>query len=155
MILGGRHVGIPVSDMASALHFYHELLGFSVKVNEREEGSYIETVTDLPGARIHIVKLVARDGWMVELLEYESHPGRPRPVTHVRDTGCAHIALTVDDLDSEYVRLSDAGVSFNSPPQRSPNGYAKVAFCRDADGNFVELVQVLDTAKFPSVSSER
>jgi hypothetical protein len=46
-------------------------------------------------------------------------------------------------LNAEYNRLKDEGVSFNSPPQLSPDGYAKVTFCRAPEGTFIELVEVL------------
>ena len=37
------------------------------------------------------------------------------------------------------------GVVFNAPPQRSPDGGAKVTFCRDPEGNLLELVEVINT----------
>ncbi len=59
------------------------------------------------------------------------------------DFGFTLIAFTVDDLDREYERLRAAGVAFNARPQTSPDGYAKVTFCRDPEGNLIELVEVL------------
>ena len=129
--------------MEAALGFYVDLLGFQIKVNEIERGPYIATVTGVPEAVIHIVKATLQDHWMIELLEYKSHPDIPRAMPKLRDIGHAHIALTVDNLSAEYERLKSAGVSFNSVPQPSPNGYALVAFCQDPEGNFVELVEVL------------
>ena len=42
-----------------------------------------------------------------------------------------------------YNRLVEAGVYFNSPPQLSPDGFAKVTFCKDPDGSLIELVEEL------------
>ena len=50
---------------------------------------------------------------------------------------------TVDNLDETYNRLVEAGVYFNSPPQLSPDGFAKVTFCKDPDGSLIELVEEL------------
>jgi hypothetical protein len=36
------------------------------------------------------------------------------------------------------------GIDFNAPPQQAPDGGAKVTFCCDPEGNFLELVEVLD-----------
>jgi len=35
------------------------------------------------------------------------------------------------------------GVEFICPPEKSPNGFAKVTFCTDPEGNYIELVQIL------------
>ena len=59
------------------------------------------------------------------------------------EIGIAHIAFTVDDVNAAYDRLKNEGVSFISAPKVSPDGYAKVAFCRAPEGTFVELVEVL------------
>ena len=63
-----------------------------------------------------------------------------RKITQI---GCSHIALTVPNLDNLYDKLLEQDVVFNSPPQYSPDGYAKVTFCKDPDGSLVELVEVL------------
>ena len=46
-------------------------------------------------------------------------------------------------LEDTYKKLGSAGVLFTSPPQISPNGFAKVAFCADPDGTLIELVEEL------------
>ena len=65
---------------------------------------------------------------------------KPRDINNV---GITHIAFEIDDLSDEYNRLKDEGVPFNSPPQLSLDGCAKVAFCRAPEGTFIELVEVL------------
>ena len=57
--------------------------------------------------------------------------------------GASHIAFTVDDLDKTYQYLLDNGVKFNAPPQKSPDGFAKVTFCSDPDNTPIELVEVI------------
>ena len=37
----------------------------------------------------------------------------------------------------------DNKIQFNSSPQISPDGYAKVVFCRAPEGTMIELVEVL------------
>jgi catechol 2,3-dioxygenase-like lactoylglutathione lyase family enzyme len=138
-----RHLGIVVSDLDRALHFYQDLLGLKVSKRMDEEGGYLSLITGLENARVTTVKLAADDGNLVELLYFHSHPRRSPQAREFCEVGASHVSFTVDDIDADYLRLSNAGVEFNSPPQLSPDGYAKVAFCRDHDQTLVELVQAL------------
>ncbi|MCK4308080.1 VOC family protein [candidate division WOR-3 bacterium] len=138
-----RHTGIVVSNMEWSLEFYRDLLGLKVVKDFKEEGEYIDKISGLSGVKLWMIKLVADDGTMVELLKYMSHPQEAPYNAQICNIGCSHVAFTVEDVDKEYTRLSEKGIRFNSPPVVSPDGYAKVAFCRDPDGVFIELVEVL------------
>ena len=138
-----RHTGIVVTDMEKALRFYRDLLGLKVAQDFKEEGSYIDSISELSGVRVRMVKLTADDGSMVELLQYLSHPRKAPENRQICEIGCSHIAFSVDDIDREYARLLKNGVRFNCPPYVSPDGYAKVTFCHDPDGTSIELVAVL------------
>ncbi|HIA13688.1 MAG TPA: hypothetical protein EYN74_02130, partial [Nitrospirales bacterium] len=80
---------------------------------------------------------------LVELLEFKSHRFKSDTDHEIFSIGPSHLALTVDDLDAVYHRLSEAGVHFNAPPQISTEGRVKVTFCQDPDGTPIELVQEL------------
>ena len=138
-----RHTGIVVSDAERSIEFYTGLLGFEIKKDMLESGDYIDNFSALEGAVVRTVKMTLGNGDMVELLCYQTHPevtDIDRPITRI---GCSHIAMTVDNLDDTYERLVNAGVVFNSPPQYSPDGFAKVTFCKDPDGSLIELVEEL------------
>jgi catechol 2,3-dioxygenase-like lactoylglutathione lyase family enzyme len=139
-----RHTGIVVTDLEEALRFYGDLLGFTVRKRMDESGPYIDNMLGLKDVRVTTVKMASPDGQLIELLWFRSHPA-PRPASgrEASAIGVSHIALTVPDLESAYDRLLKAGIAFNAPPQLSPDGYAKVTFCRDPDGSLVELVEVL------------
>jgi lactoylglutathione lyase len=138
-----RHTGIVVSDIDKSIHFYGDLLGFKVCKDMIESGDYIDNFSCLAGVKVRTVKMSLGNKDMIELLYYKSHPESPDYFRKITQIGCSHVALTVDDLDDTYERLSEAGVCFNSPPQFSPDGYAKVTFCKDPDGSLVELEEVL------------
>lgn len=142
MIKAVRHVGIVVSNIKQSLHFYHDLLGFKVIKDQIESGAYIDTILTLKSASVRTLKLEAPDKNLIELLYFETHPKHFK-TTDIIDLGCSHLALTVDNIDKEYERLLGEGVIFNSSPEISPDNYAKVAFCRDPDGTWIELVEVL------------
>ncbi len=139
-----RHTGVVVSDMARSLPFYRDQLGMKVWADFQDDSDYAQAVTGVPGAHIWMIKLKATDGVSIELLQYLSHP-QPPPETLVKacDVGCNHIALQVDDIDALHERLKVEGICFHAPPAVSPDGGAKVAYCRDPEGVIVELVQIL------------
>ena len=119
----------------------------------QESGDYVDSILSLKNARLTTVKLSADNGpTLIELLEFQS-PRSQGPVRReAHAIGPSHIACAVDDLDKTYLQLSRAGVQFNASPQLSPDGYAKVTFCRDPDGTLVELVEVLDATLRPPAS---
>jgi catechol 2,3-dioxygenase-like lactoylglutathione lyase family enzyme len=141
MIKNIRHTGIVVSNLNASLHFYQNVLGFKIVKQMEESGQYIDNMLALSNVRVTTVKIASPDGQLIELLYFHSHP-RERKSHEVCDVGISHIALTVDDLDSCYDRLRNLGVQFNCPPQLSPDGYAKVSFCRAPEGTLIELVEL-------------
>ncbi|MBC8268136.1 MAG: VOC family protein [Rhodospirillaceae bacterium] len=135
-----RHIGIVVSDMDASMHFYCDLLGLRSADVIAESGSFLDGLLGMDKARIRTAKLAASDGpTLIELLAFDQpEPTQATPLTAI---GPTHVALSVSDLDQLYQRMTKAGVDFNAPPALSPQGGAKVAFCRDPDGTFIELVE--------------
>lgn len=138
-----RHTGIVVSNMTQSLKFYRDLLKMKVVKNFKEQGNYINTILNLNKVKLWMIKLIADDGSMIELLEFSSSKAKKTNSSTINNVGCSHISITVDDIDKEYNYLKKNGVEFNSLPCISSDGYAKVAFCKDPDGFFIELVEVL------------
>ncbi len=138
-----RHVGIVVSDMSASLPFYRDLLEMEPWYDQTESGPYIDRVTGVKGARVRMVKLRAASGGSIELLQYLSHPQAIASPRRACDIGANHVALQVSDLQALYGKLRGRGIRFESEPQASPDGYAKVAYCRDSEGVIVELVELL------------
>ena len=142
MIRDIRHTGIVVIDLDASLRFYRDLLGFQIVKQMEETGDYIDNILSLRNVKVTTVKLTSPSDQMIELLKYHSHPAEQK-TSEICEIGISHIAFTVDDLDIEYERLKDKGIQFNSHPQLSPDGYAKVTFCRAPEGTLIELVEVL------------
>jgi|TARA_R110002020_G_scaffold195177_3_gene396186 catechol 2,3-dioxygenase-like lactoylglutathione lyase family enzyme len=141
-MLNIRHTGIVTSDIDKSISFY-ETFGFKIQKDMIESGSYIDNFSALKDVIVRTVKMSLDNGDMIELLYYHTHPEKPDMSRKITQIGCSHIALTVPNLDNLYQELSEKGVLFNSEPQHSPDGYAKVTFCKDPDGSLVELVEVL------------
>ncbi len=114
------HASLIVSDTARALRFYHEVLGLEVD-DGRPDLGYPGAWLKVGPAQIHLLELPNPD----PVDKRPEHGGRDR-----------HIALVVNDLEALLSRLQQAGFAFS----RSKSG-RKAAFCRDADGNAIELLQ--------------
>lgn len=142
MIKNIRHTGIVVSDLERSLWFYRDLFGFKITKQMDESGDYIDAVCALHTVKVTTIKMAAPDGQLIELLCFHSHPCKQKP-RDICDIGIAHIAFTVDNLTQLYDELKAEGVPFNSPPQLSSDGYAKVTFCKAPEGTLIELVEVL------------
>jgi catechol 2,3-dioxygenase-like lactoylglutathione lyase family enzyme len=140
-----RHVGIVVSDLDRALRFYRDGLGLAVLKAMEEKGPYLDNMLAIPNVRVTTVKLAAETGTaLVELLNFHASDRDTEIADHPVDAiGPSHVAFTVSNLDETYEKLTRAGVRFHAPPQLSPDGYAKVTYCRDPDGTPIELVEVL------------
>lgn len=138
-----RHIGITVINLEKELYFYRDILGFEIKREMLESGVFIDNLSALEGVKVKTVKMSTHDGSLIELLCYESHKCQKNS-GDICDAGYSHVAFTVEDIDREYKRLRQKGVKFNYPPQVSADGKAKVAFCRDPEGNLIELVEEIE-----------
>ena len=69
-----RHVGITVTDAEESLKFYRDLLGFEVVRIMDESGKHIDNFSALSGVKVKTIKLRDKNGGMIELLQYYSHP---------------------------------------------------------------------------------
>ena len=140
-MLNIRHTGIVTSNIEKSISFYQRL-GFAIQKDMMESGAYIDNFSGLKNVLVRTVKMSLENGDMIELLYYHSHLEKPNMRRQITQVGCSHVALTVPNLDELYNELKEE-VEFNSEPQYSPDGYAKVTFCKDPDGSLVELVEVL------------
>lgn len=113
------HAGLIVSDLARSAGFYEAVLG--LPRIERPELGFDGLWYGLDGGQqIHLMLL--DDPYAG--CRQSSHGGRDR-----------HLALAVDDFDGIRYRLEAAGIEFTM----SRSG-RKALFCRDPDGNTLELV---------------
>lgn len=134
-----RHVGLVVKDMRKMVNFYQDFLGFKVKEDFVERGPYIEKLLGFPKAKVWMIKMVAEEGGMIELLHFGSRKRiLPRALNR---PGFTHLAVTVRNIKECF--RHGRGLKKISAPVMAPNRKAMVAFCRDPEGNFLELVEAL------------
>jgi len=142
IVIGYRHTGIITNNMEGSLKFYRDLLGLEVIQDFWDDSDYINTITGIKGANVHMKKLKAQDGTVVELLEYVTHPTDiiQQPIYNV---GACHLAFHVNNVEDAYERIFRAGIHLISRPVVSSEGIAKVCFCIDPNNIRVELVEMI------------
>ncbi len=118
-----------VDDQARALAFYTDVLGF-------------QKHRDIPlgdDSWLTVVSPAAPDGPEL-LLEPAGHPAvKPYRDALVAD-GIPLAQFAVDDVETEYQRLSDAGVEFTQTP--TDLGEVTAAVFDDTCGNLIQIVTV-------------
>jgi catechol 2,3-dioxygenase-like lactoylglutathione lyase family enzyme len=121
---------VMVDNQDKALKFYTEILGFVKK-------------RDIPLGKARWLTVVSKeeqDG--VELLlELMSFPPSKTYQRQLFKAGIPFTAFYVADIDKEYQRLVDLGVSFSMEPTQM--GPTKLAVFNDTCGNNIQIFQVL------------
>ena len=138
-----RHVGITVGDLEKSIHFYTNILGFSIIVEADESGQHIDNFSGIEGVNVRTVKMTDNDGGLVELLYYKSHEGVVTLNKDITYIGCSHFAVTVENLSELYDKLLENDVTVICEPQKSPDFPVMLTFCKDPDGTLIELVEEL------------
>ena len=140
-----RHVGVVITDVDKSLNFYRDALGFKIYKTAHESGDFLDSFLGMEGIKVNTIKMFDKNNNMLELLYFNSHPetNDVNKIKRLTEIGCSHFALTVDKLDFLYDQLTKQGIEFIHPPQMSPDGKVKAAFCRDPDGTFIEMVEEL------------
>ena len=134
------HTSFTVSDVKAAADWYRNMLGFEIVSEMRRPKHYIEVLTGIPGAELHVIN-VRGAGHTIELIQYTGAPG-VKLDTATNNVGSANIGFEVDDLHGMYAALKAKGAKFMAPPIEilgKPGGY--VVYLKDLDGNNLEFVQ--------------
>ena len=119
-----------VDDQEKALKFYTEVLGFIKK-------------TEIPMGKhkwLTVVSKEEQDGVELVLEPISFEPAKVFQ-EELFNAGIPWTAFNVDNLDEEYQRLADLGVTFSMKPTEM--GPTKLAVFSDTCGNNIQIFQVL------------
>jgi len=119
--------GIFVEDQSKALAFYTDILGFQ-KINDIDLGEFRWLTVSSEGS-----------GETELSLEPNVHPAAKAYQTALYADGIPATAFHSDDIQQEYQRLVEKGVSFKGEPTES--GGVWLATFDDSCGNWIQLVQ--------------
>lgn len=148
MINGIHHPSLTTGDMKRALGFYQDLLGLEpVFEFGWEAGTDMAEaaagITGITGSTAKAVVLKVGNAFL-EIFEYTTPASQRGDDRALSDQGFAHVCFDVADAHDAYARLKAAGVPFIAAP--TDVGPMRIAYCRDPDGNHVELQQITDPA---------
>lgn len=133
-----HHYGLTVSDMAAALEFYRDTLGFPVVYTTELSGEAFGDLVGVPDAAADVVFLDA-GGILLELFAFHPTGDRLHEGAQSNDQiGAHHLAFVVDDVDARFEEIRD-DVDFLTAPQPGGTGIT-AAYVYDPDRNVVELV---------------
>ena len=118
MIIGIEHTAIAAADIAALADWYVDMLGFEINYKSA-----------------NAIFVRAENGTMLELIHSEGE----RPEATMKTPGIRHLALTVEDFDTAFVRLKARGVHFITDPMESKGN--RVVFFTDPEGNILHLLQ--------------
>ena len=118
---------VMVDDQRKALRFYTEILGFEKKV-------------EIPVSEHHswltVVSPEDPDGTQL-VLEPDAHPAAKPFKQALMDDGIPFTSFAVDDVQAEFERLRDLGVTFTREP--TDVGTVTIAVLDDTCGNLIQL----------------
>lgn len=146
MIRGIHHPSITTGDLDRALAFYRDLLGFKEVFSfgweaGTEMAGLAGVITSIKNSTARAVQLQAGNAF-VEIFEYATPASTRSDDRALSNHGFSHVCFDSDDVIADHKRLAAAGVVFNAEP--IDVGPMRIAYCRDPDGNFVELQQIID-----------
>ena len=120
---------VMVEDQAKALEFYTGTLGFQVQHNiPMGEHSWLTLVS---GEEPDGVELA---------LEPNEYPAARKLQEALMEDGIPWTAFSVSDIDAEFQRLSNAGVTFTQPPMKASE--TPMAVFDDTCGNLIQLIEL-------------
>ena len=148
MIRGIHHVAVHVRDLDRMIRFYREAFGFEVV---GEEFSWTPTpmmdqILGVSGTAARGVMLRAGSCYL-EMFQYSSPAPTVTQPLKPYDRGYTHFCVDVTDIEEEYLRLRNLGMSFGHP-QPLEAGHVKTIYGRDPEGNLIEIQQTAPHCEF-------
>jgi catechol 2,3-dioxygenase-like lactoylglutathione lyase family enzyme len=133
-----RHACVLVSDLKKSIDFYTKKLGFKVLKQKELSGSYIQNLLGVKGLELTYVKMcIPPETTPI----FELHHWTDTDLVYgLRNKYTSHIALTVENLKSFYLKNHDS-IKFISPPRRATDTKCTVCFIEDPDSNLIELTE--------------
>ncbi len=142
-VLATNHTSFTVSDLDRSIAFFSEVLGFEMVNRAQRDPKLISSITGVPGADIEVA-YIQGPGHRLELIQYHGPSERSQVDSRPCDSGFAHVAYDVDNVD--------AAVAASAPHQvlpigevtvidKGPNAGRKVVYLRDPDGVTIEYIE--------------
>ena len=143
-VLAVNHTSFTVADLDRAVAFFSQGLGFELVSKAPRDPEAVQQITAVEGADIMVAYLQA-PGHRLELIEYLAPGEKGRNTARPCDTGFAHLAFDVSDMDAALAAAEAHGVLPLNPPyviDRGPNAGRRVVYLKSDNGLALEFIEV-------------
>lgn len=146
MITACNHTSFTVPDIALAVHFWSDVLGFASSGIVERRGAWVEAVTGVAGARIKVAHLHGY-GHHMEFIEYAggSRDSDGRAADPPDRPGTGHVCLEVSDIhETERVLRAAGATAVGTMTEISDPGMTPciAGYLRDPSGIIIELLEL-------------
>lgn len=148
MIRGIHHIGVHVRDLKRMIAFYRDAFGFEL-VGEGfgwSDSDIVDRIIGVPGSAAHGAMLRAGSCYM-ELFQFSAPEPESTRALRPFDKGYTHFCVDVADIEQEYARLSELGMSFDGRPVVDA-GHVKSIYGKDPEGNVIEIQETAQSCDF-------
>jgi catechol 2,3-dioxygenase-like lactoylglutathione lyase family enzyme len=142
-VLATNHTSFTVSNLDRTVDFFVTALGFELVSRAPRDPAIISRITGVEGADIDVA-YVQGPGHRLELIQYRAPNTRGRVRSLPCDTGFAHIAYDVDDIDAAIAASAPHGVvpiGDTVAIDKGPNAGGRVVYLRDPDDVTIEFIE--------------
>jgi catechol 2,3-dioxygenase-like lactoylglutathione lyase family enzyme len=142
-VLATNHTSFTVSDLDRSLAFFRDGLGFEVTSRAPRDPALIQAITGVEGAELSIA-YVRGPGHSLELIQYDGPADKGKVTSRPCDTGFAHLAYDVDNIDAAIATSANYGVrpiGQVTVIDKDPNAGGRVCYLRDQDGVTIEFIE--------------
>ena len=143
-VLATNHTSFTVSDLDRSIAFFTEVLGFEIINRALRDPNLISSITGISGADIEVA-YIQGPGHRLELIQYHGPSDRRQAESRPCDSGFAHVAYDVDDVDAAVIasaRHQVLPIGEVTVIDKGPNAGRKVVYLRDRDGVTIEYIEV-------------
>ncbi len=142
------HVGVTVTDMEKAIHWYRDMFGFQLLAGPvdlvGDDSHFGILARDIFGAGFRkgrLAQLTGSNGVCVELFQFDEPSGEKRAANfEYWKTGIMHFTIIEPDIENLVRRIAETGGKCRSKVWTLfPGKPYKIAYCEDPFGNIVEI----------------
>ena len=142
-VLRTNDTNFTVSNLDRTCDFFVNALVFEVVSRAPRDPTLIRQITGVADANIEVA-YIQGPGHRLELIQYLAPAVRKRIKAPPCDTGFAHLAFDVTDVDAAIAASQVYGfrpINAPAPIDKGPNAGSRVVYIRNPDGITIEYIE--------------
>jgi catechol 2,3-dioxygenase-like lactoylglutathione lyase family enzyme len=128
-----NHVGQATADLAKAVAFYEEVLGFTVQRTLQPPDAATSALLGIEAPVGLDVAYLTRGPFVLELMQFRREGNPPWRVRVFNEPGLTHLSISVVDLDATAAKVEAHGGTVVA-------AFPYALMVRDPDGQLIELL---------------